>query len=214
MSKDNRTLVDFSNNLDSEFSWRRKELTLFKSKVSTFGANEQGAILRASLTMLYAHWEGFVKTSASHYLNYVSLRRLKLEELKSNYIALCIKSNFNFLDSNKFKLHNDAIEYLLTNMTNRAKVPYKSEIDTKSNLRFDVFTDICFLLGIDLAAYKIYARKIDTLVDKRNNVAHGRYAIIDSEDFNTYYNTMVDVITRFKNDLYDAAQSEYFKRAS
>lgn len=162
--------------------------------------------------MLYAHWEGFVKAAATAYLQYVSLRGLKLEELKSNYIALCMKSKMNFFDSNKFKLHYDAIEYMLANMQNRSLIPYKSEIDTKSNLSFNVFKDICFLLGIDLAAYSISSRMIDSLVDKRNHIAHGKYSIIDTVEFDSLYNTMVDLITRFKNDLYDAAQTEQYKR--
>lgn len=67
-------LVD---NLDNDLAWRIKELSIIKNKIPQAKNNEQEALIRAGVTILYAHWEGFVKNAAECYLNFVSLRRLK-----------------------------------------------------------------------------------------------------------------------------------------
>lgn len=96
MSKENRTLDMLISNLDDDFSWRVKELSVLKSRVpriksGTLKDDEQDTFIRAGITLLYAHWEGFVKFAADNYLNYVSLRKLKHNELKTCFLALCLK---------------------------------------------------------------------------------------------------------------------------
>jgi len=77
MSKNNRTLEMLQNNLDQDFAWRIKELTTIKNRIPQKKEDLQDALIRAGITMLYAHWEGFIKNATEQYLNYVSLRRLK-----------------------------------------------------------------------------------------------------------------------------------------
>ncbi len=118
MSKENRTLEMLLENLDEDFSWRIKELNIIKNKIprvknSSVRDDEQDALIRAGITILYAHWEGFVKFAADCYLNYVSLRKLKHNELQSCFLALCLKNKINELETNKFELQQVAVEFLL-----------------------------------------------------------------------------------------------------
>ena len=79
MAKDNRTLTMFSDNLDEELNWRKKELTILYNKLPKQKNLEQPALLRANYVMLYAHWEGFIKSIFQHYIDYVKLRGLTLK---------------------------------------------------------------------------------------------------------------------------------------
>ena len=86
MAKNLFTYDGLSKKLYEEFSWRRKELTLLKSKIPIEKNSVQSAMLRSALPLLYAHWEGFVKLTMSYYLEFVSRKHLKHNELNLTYL--------------------------------------------------------------------------------------------------------------------------------
>lgn len=170
-------------------------------------------MLRAGVTLLYAHWEGFIKAAADNYLNFVSLRRLKHSELQPCFIALCIKSKFQGLESKKFELQKQTVEFFLNEMDYRAYIPYKGVIDTKSNLKFDVFRDICVIMGIDWNRYSLKQHLIDNqLLYYRNTIAHGKYLTLDYTSFSYLYDVVVELLRNIKDDIVNAAATEQFKR--
>jgi hypothetical protein len=219
MSKENRTLEMLLENLDEDFSWRIKELNIIKNKIprvknSSVRDDEQDALIRAGITILYAHWEGFVKFAADCYLNYVSLKKLKHNELQSCFLALCLKKKINELETNKFELQQVAVEFLLDELEKRAYIPYEGIIQTKSNLKFWVFRDICIIIGIDYKKYQLKEKAIDKqLVERRNNIAHGKYLLVDYEGYISIYNLVIEMMRNVKNDIFDAASNEKYKRS-
>jgi hypothetical protein len=219
MSKENRTLEMLLENLDEDFSWRIKELNIIKNKIprvknSSVRDDEQDALIRAGITILYAHWEGFVKFAADCYLNYVSLRGLKHNELQSCFLALCLKKKINELETNKFELQKLAVEFLLDELEKRAYIPYEGIIQTKSNLKFWVFRDICIIIGIDYKKYQLKEKAIDRqLVERRNNIAHGKYLLVDYDGYISIYNLVIEMMRNIKNDIFNAASNENYKRS-
>ena len=85
-------IIDF---IDSEHSWRRKELSAIRSNIATAKSSAKETALRAGIALLYAHWEGFVKNCAEAYLCYVSSLKLKYSELKDNFLAISMKAEIN-----------------------------------------------------------------------------------------------------------------------
>ena len=83
MSKDNRTIEILQKNLDEDMAWRIRELSILKTKIPRQKGTEQDVLIRAGITTLYAHWEGFIKYAAECYLQFVSLKKLNYHE--SNY---------------------------------------------------------------------------------------------------------------------------------
>ena len=60
--------------LSAELIWRKKELATIRSLIRSkkWTTDQRNAIIRSAITVLYAHWEGFVKAAASAYLEFVS----------------------------------------------------------------------------------------------------------------------------------------------
>ena len=86
-------------------------------------------------------------------------------------------------------------------------------INTKSNLNFEVFTDICTILGIDDSDYQLRQKAIDEqLLTQRNKIAHGKYLTIDYEEYISIYNLVIELIRDFKDDLLNAAVTEQYKK--
>src|SRR3974390_1271635 len=91
-----RTLEELVDALDREMAWRKKELFEIKRLVdSSKDSHREATLIRSGVAILYAHWEGFVKTAGTAYLNFVSMRRLKYEELADHLLALGMKSKLN-----------------------------------------------------------------------------------------------------------------------
>lgn len=217
MSKKNRTLLDLQDNIDRDFAWRIKELSLLKSKIPNTPNRDplQDVLIRAGVTMLYAHWEGFVKCAAENYLNYVSLKKLRHDQLESCFVALCLKKKINEMDNtNRFDLQTAAVDFMLQQLNERAYIPYEGIIQTKSNLSFFVFRDICTVIGIDYKKYQLKETLIDReLLQFRNSIAHGKYLSMNFNEYQDIYQKVIEMMRDIKDDIMNAAATEKFKRS-
>ena len=92
-----RTLEQLSDKLAEELVWRKKELSILKSLIDSksFESAKRNALLRSGITMLYAHWEGFVKVAANSYLEFVAMQKLPYNQLANNFIALAMKDQLD-----------------------------------------------------------------------------------------------------------------------
>jgi len=217
MSKKNRTLLDLQDNIDRDFGWRIKELSLLESKIPNTPNRDplQDVLIRAGVTMLYAHWEGFVKCAAENYLNYVSLKKLRHDQLESCFVALCLKKKINEMDNtNRFDLQTAAVDFMLQQLNERAYIPYEGIIQTKSNLSFFVFRDICTVIGIDYKKNQLKENLIDReLLQFRNSIAHGKYLSMNFNEYQDIYQKVIEMMRDIKDDILNAAATEKFKRS-
>jgi hypothetical protein len=85
-----RSEFDFQRKLDEERIWRLKEIDALKKIGHRLpnGSLELQAFSRSALVTCYSHWEGFVKKSATLYLEFVSSRGLKANEIDSNLLSI------------------------------------------------------------------------------------------------------------------------------
>uniref|UniRef100_UPI0004A3AE3E MAE_28990/MAE_18760 family HEPN-like nuclease n=1 Tax=Vibrio parahaemolyticus TaxID=670 RepID=UPI0004A3AE3E len=67
-----RTVEALVDKLDKELSWRRLEISAIKTGIRKAKGNVCKAYIRSAIPLVYAHWEGFIKESASLYLEFVS----------------------------------------------------------------------------------------------------------------------------------------------
>jgi len=87
------------------------------------------------------------------------------------------------------------------------------ESPSRSNLKFNVFEEILFLVGIDVNKFKIYASVINDLVDSRNHIAHGQYLKVDKPTFDLIYGDVLLIMESFKTEIENSAiQKKYIER--
>lgn len=211
MAKNLFTYDGLSKKLYEEFSWRRKELTLLKSKIPLEKNSLQNAMLRSSLPLLYAHWEGFVKLTMSYYLEFVSNKHLKHNELKSTFIALSLQNKLGDLNNSNIENRTKIIEFLFNDIDRQSNIPKKNIINTKSNLKFDVLKEILFIL--DLSDSHIDSKKelINDLVTQRNHIAHGEQQLIDYETYENFFNDIIALMDYLKTSIENNAVQEKYK---
>ena len=77
-----RTISALIDCLATERGWRVKEISYVATNVKRAqGTLIEKSVIRASIPLIYAHWEGFIKNSARTYLQHVELQRLKYTDL-------------------------------------------------------------------------------------------------------------------------------------
>ncbi|QTA84983.1 MAE_28990/MAE_18760 family HEPN-like nuclease [Desulfonema magnum] len=154
MSKKNLSVNSLYDNIENDFSWRHKELHIFSKRIPIENNAYQRVLLRAGITLLYAHWEGFVLSSASDYLQHISMQGLSHKDLQPQFVALCLKTKIERLSVNKLETMAEVIVFLNEEMNRKAYVPYKKVINTKANLGFEALREIFFTIGLDIGSIR------------------------------------------------------------
>lgn len=217
-----RTIEDLQQNLDYELAWRKKELAFMRSLITTKSSSKVPATekvncyIRSSITMLYAHWEGFVKIAGNFYLDYIVSQKLQYVDLTNNFVALAAKRFLHELDSaDKVTAHMSVTNFFLSGLTKRCS--YLMEIETKSNLSSEVFREIIFILGLDYKLYETKANLIDEILLKhRNHIAHGNYSPrnfpVDVDIFIDLHKNVIELMDLFADQISNAASTQAYKK--
>lgn len=208
-----RTIDQLQNTLDSEFSWRLKEIANLKIVVRTSENLNKKTAVRAAIPLLYGHWEGFVKNASTYYLEFVNGQSLTYRELKSCFVVFGVKRKINDLVSSKnSNVSISTLEFLRDELDERAKLKIESAIRTEFNLSSKVFANIANSIGINTQAYESRYHLIDeSLLNRRNHIAHGEYLDVDSEGFRELADEILFLLRSYKTDIENAVSVEDYK---
>lgn len=208
-----RSKQNLFDSLEKEIAWRKLEL----QSLSTMQQEAVGGILtcliRASVVMLYAHWEGFIKNSSEMYLEYIQSRYLTHGELQCNLAAVSLKKYIlDLRDTKRYSLITSAYKIISDSGSNRAHIP--SSVHTKSNLKKDIFEEILHLLGLDIDPYSTALNFIDSLVETRNSIAHGEHVNIKHANYKEMENRTLLIMEQMKGDIMQHCSCDSFKKVS
>ncbi|MBO6531715.1 MAG: hypothetical protein JJ885_15060 [Muricauda sp.] len=211
MARKTYTYDQLTKLISEDYAWRRKELKLINDQIPNNPSPRQSAALRFSVPILYAHWEGFVKKSTEIYLEFVAKKYLKHNELKPQFIALSLSKKLGSLEIKNLEEKSKAVEFLLDEFDKNSNILTTNVIQTKSNLKYKVFKEILFVVGIDESKFSEYKGLIDDLVDARNNIAHGDYLRVDLKTFEIMFDEIQQVMNSLKTEIENSALSEEYK---
>jgi hypothetical protein len=212
-----RRIVNFdilSNSIQEDFAWRRKELKIIRDQIPTSHSPLQSASLRFAVPILYAHWEGFVKKSCEYYLEFVANKYLPHRILKSQFIALSLNRKFGKIEIRNLEEKTKTVEFLISELDKNANVPTKNVILTKSNLRFEVFEEIIFILDLDHSRFSSSKSLINDLVDTRNNIAHGSHLRVDKNTYENMHDETILLMEALRTEIENSAIGEKFKKTA
>lgn len=196
-----------SDRLTQSIAWRNKELHALLLQIKRAkNLEHQTVYLRSGVTVLYAHWEGFIRDSANVYLEFVINQRLKFDELTDPFKAAILQRALVGQEAiQNIEKYIDLLPKLFSDISN-SKIPRRYEVNTKSNLTSKVLREITISLGLDYTEYKTKEKIIDKmLVDLRNKIAHGRDSYPTYLDFISTFDEVVSMMRLFKNQIENAA---------
>ena len=208
-----KTINQLQNCLDNDLSWRIKEIASLKILVRTSEWMNKNTAVRAAIPLLYGHWEGFIKNASINYLEFINGQMLTYRELKSCFVVFGLKKKINELVASKnSEISIASLDFIRSEMNERANLKIESAIRTEFNLSSKVFANIACSIGINISRYEGKFNLIDKrLLHRRNNIAHGEYMDIDSNGFRDLADEVISLLRAFKTDIENAVSLEKYK---
>jgi MAE_28990/MAE_18760-like HEPN len=211
-----RTLEDLNQRLTDDLIWRKKEISDLKSLIETksFSPSKQNAVLRSGVTLLYAHWEGYIKTAATSYLEFVARQKLIYDELAINFVAIAMKFKLNEAsETNKATVFTEVANFMLTQTSQKISIPYEDVVSTASNLSSSILREIVCLLGLDYSFYETKEVIInEQLLKRRNGIAHGEYLSLDREEYQQLHDEILAMMENFRTQIENNAIQKLYLR--
>jgi len=214
MSNKIRTLTDLLDEMSMEFAWRKKELSGLKGLVATHENNHKcDLLIRAAVTLLYAHWEGFVKNTGTFYLEFVSRQELKHSTLAPSFLATALgKKVRKVAHSSTIQPCLEVVEFFQKESSAKSSLDWKSTIRTRSNLSSEVLREIVTILGLDYSRFSTKEKLLDErLLKNRNNIAHGRHLFVTFAEYMDLHEEVFGMMQDFFNQIENAANTGAYR---
>lgn len=189
---------------DEDLIWRRKELSDIKLAIKNADATARTALLKAIITMAYAHWEGFVRTCANRYFEHLTLRKISFREFERQIYVNSILVKLDALHQSRVSLDERCklINGILDGGNGRFSFINPALVDTRSNLNTDVIKDICLICGINSSHFEEHRIFLDIqLLKRRNAIAHGQQEYIQMKDVDDLVGNTLALMESFRDQL-------------
>ena len=170
--------MPFISEIEGDLDWRVEEIDQFRHlllRPSNSTVTER-VLIRAGWALLYAHYEGFCKFALTAYF----------DEIRRMGIASCNlprAMHRRSLERSLKEVKNASSKFILERLEKIIFDEYRSaaefpEVDTQSNLWPQVLAEILDDADIWLPSLDNHRFKIQTLVARRNKIAHGERDLI------------------------------------
>ncbi len=194
----------FEEIVTQDFVWRLKEISSLKTAIRKSSSNEQTALLRAFVALLYAHWEGHVKFCATSYFEFLTLKKLRFSQLRGQMYRNYFMAKLDALSLQKSSLAQKCslIDEILTSANDRFSRINPRLVDTGSNLKFEILMNICQICDVDRALFADDEDFLDRVVLKRrNSIAHGEEIYIGLDELDPVSEKALELMRKFRDAL-------------
>jgi hypothetical protein len=169
--------------IEQDLDWREGELGLLKILIQQpdLSVKQRQVLLRAAWAMLYAHYEGFSKFCLTVFYDEICRRISSCDSLPRKTKALALESTVKGLKTLATEDLIHEIERFVS--VSLKQIPRFPDVDTESNLWPDKREKLLEQADINADIVRRHARRIRTLVARRNGIAHGELNIISDVDY-------------------------------
>lgn len=212
-----RTLEKLEDRITEDFSWRKFELLKIKLAIknnNTLVGKE--TFIRTGVALLCAHWEGLIRTVANYYIVFISSQNLKCNLLTDNFLALKLKKDFiSSGETSKNSVHVKFLEKIEEQRNSDFYFRYsdvdgKRIINTEANLSYKLFVEILKTINVE-NKYETKENYIDSeMLKVRHEIVHGEKVKLDSYDFDSTYNQVINIMEDFVEQVIEAAENKKY----
>ncbi len=194
---------EFSAQVTEDRAWRLREISDLKIAITRADFNLRRVLLRSLVTICYAHWEGYVRFAARKYLGHVALQKPRYDEIDRQFLRNYFLPRLAALSvSKRLEERCALVDEIISASDRRFSRVNEDLVNTKANLNFDVFGDICLVCSVSITLFLDKASFIDTfLLKRRNSIAHGEDTFIDIDDLDELTENTVSIMRRFGDAL-------------
>lgn len=210
--------------INQDMIWRLNELREYENILNNLNVYDEDTtlydkqikiILKSMLPMVYAHWEGFVKSSTEILFRY--LNSLQLSSTKFNQVYLATAYEQDLIKTPDIINFEKRVEHLNCLYDKFEQfVNFGLKIDTESNLNSKVLKKICKRLKLDEMWIDTYNSELNRLLEYRNKIVHGENSL-PFNSFNEiipYIELLENLMLDFQSQLQDLLKQEKYKKGN
>ena len=203
-------LEDLLDKIFNNTSRRKKEILFLKLQVE-----KNNSLCRPLYPMLCAHFEGTVKELSNYYIDYISSRNIPYCDLKTNFKALVLRSEFESV-KNTAADHNrvpiiEKIESLNSENFNIVQSGHKLLISTNGNPKPETLDIILKSIGLETDIFTLKENFINNqLLSIRHDIVHGRFRDVDLVTFMETCDIVLELTLKYADLIFDAADKQLF----
>ena len=149
-------------------------------------------------------------------MEHIALRKFQYAELDRQFLRNYFLPRLAGLSTSKTSLYERCtlLNDILDSSNRKFSRVNDDLINTKSNLNFDVFTDICLVCCVQLHPFEDKATFIDTMLLKRRNaIAHGEDTFVHIDDRNELSTETIALMRSFGDALENQVSLNSYKSA-
>lgn len=199
----------------ADIEWRNGEMAelmviLHKARLTIAQRN---TYLRYIVPAFYAFWEGFVKNSMELYSKEINRANIPITLLHENLLTHAITSDSKLaLDKGRTQFNTQKEFSLYICQHIKEAFPVNNRLQTKSNINFEVLTDILNRFNLGTIDKKM-GRKLNKLLMFRNTIAHGDNSIpIKESDIDEFKQLVQDFMLIIFNKIDFAVTNKTYLR--
>lgn len=206
----------FIKQIEDDLSWREAELAILRKEVinSTPGTPKHITFLRTNLAMIYAHYEGFCKFAIGIYIDAIEKRKSKRADLKWKIASTSL---FEFV--NELKNEKEGTDFLKKFLGEfDAALEQNATFERPDNIA-NLWPNllIYWLDRLDLNHNNVQqnSKQLDSLVNNRNQIAHGKKLTISTlPQLDEYANAAKLAMHEVAIGIADALEKQLYLRRS
>ena len=203
--------ADLSDQLAQDRNWRLKEISDLKSAARLADASLRTVLLRALVAICYAHWEGSVRFASRKFLEHIALKGLMYGKLDRQFLRNYFLPRLATLARSRSSVSERCaiVDQILAATDVRFSRVNDEIINTRANLNFEVFADICLICGVPIAFFAAEETFINVvLLKRRNAIAHGEDTMIGIGDLDVLATQTISLMRGFG----DALENRVYQR--
>ena len=198
-----RTEEEFSRSIISDFTWRIKEISDLRTIVRRSDTLFIPTVVRASIPLIYAHWEGHVGAVSKAYMWFLATRKPDYSTLKAGFRLneflprLARMEQVRSSQAQKLAFLRD----VFASGTRKLRKVDESIVSSRSNLNSTFLIDVCAVLCLDAGThFSLDYDFIDhILLERRNRIAHVEAFFVDADAFQEMSDRVITLMRKINN---------------
>ncbi len=201
---------ELSFKLSEDKAWRIRELSEIVRACNDAGGIRREALVRASIPVIYAHWEGYFVCATNSYLSFVANMRISLGLLRDEFWTLSIRRRYKHQQIAGDIHFNRFLLQIRSESDRTFKKGDFERINGMSNLNSDVLKWCCSQIGLNADAFSDYFEFIDNkLIHRRNFIAHGASHRVELDSVAEYRDKVIEMMriteTEIENSVFSSS---------
>jgi hypothetical protein len=215
--------------MEQDIAWRQAEVNNLLAMLSPGQTPSENSLRRSVVPLIQAHAEGFIRFALQAYLRFINMQSVRGVDASYVHTSMFLSKKFQTVremkvddDYDRLNLPEDN-RYIKRHYVEAKFIEalelYLSDVivlDDSQLERFDQNIDkpylmgLLFQCGLDPLPHEHYAHKLNGLVRRRNEIAHGESSGASIAEIRNWDQCLSDLFRSVRDAVFEAAKDKAY----